>query len=97
MSKVVIKHPYIVQDKKICRGSPVISGTRTRVIDIVIEYEYLGYTPDKIIVAHPYLNLSQIHDALSYYYGHREKIDQEIRERKVQVEELRKHYQLKDK
>jgi len=37
MSKVAIKHPYITQDKRICRGSPIISGTRTRVIDIVIE------------------------------------------------------------
>jgi len=95
MSKAAIKHPYITQDKRICRGSPIISGTRTRVIDIVIEHEYLGYTPDEIVDAHPYLNLSQVYDVLSYYYEHREKLDQEIRERKVQVEELRKQHQLK--
>ncbi len=97
MSKTVTTHPYIIRDKSICGGSPVISGTRTRVIDLVIEYEYLGYTPDEIIDAHPYLDLSQVHDVLSYYYEHREELDREIRQRKAQVEKLRKQYQLKDK
>ena len=86
---MAIKHPYITQDEQISNGSPIIVGTRTRVIDIVIEYEYLGYTPDEIINAHPYLTLSQVHDALSYYYEHQEKIDQEIKKRKERIEELK--------
>lgn len=71
-------HPFIVRNKDICGGSPIIEGTRTRVIDIAIEYEMLGHSPDEIISSHPYLNLPQVHDALSFYYENRKEIDQKI-------------------
>jgi uncharacterized protein (DUF433 family) len=48
-----VLHPYIIVDRKISKGSPIIVGTRTRVLDISIEYEYLGSTPDEIVDAHP--------------------------------------------
>ena len=69
-------HPFIVKNKDICAGSPIIEGTRTRVIDIAIEYEILGHSPDEIISSHPHLNLSQVHDALSFYYENRDELDQ---------------------
>lgn len=81
-------HPYITTDKSISKGSPVIVGTRTRILDIVIEYEYLGSTPDEIVDAHPHLSLPQVHDALSFYYEHSEELDMEIRERKERLEEI---------
>jgi len=56
VQKAKINHPYIEANEKICGGSPVIKGTRTRVVDIAIEYEYLNHTPDEIISAHPILN-----------------------------------------
>jgi len=93
MSQVVTKHPYITQDERISGGSPIITGTRTRVVDIVIEYEYLGRTADEIINSHPHLTLAQIHDALSYYYEHQGDIDQEIGRRKEKINDLRKQYQ----
>lgn len=92
MGKVSIKHPYIERNSKISQGSPVIAGTRTRILDLIIEYEYLGKTPDQIIDAHPYLSLAQVHDALSYYYDHRKEIDQEIKDRKDKIEELKDKY-----
>jgi len=82
-------HPYIVRSHEICGGSPVLAGTRTRVIDIVIEYTMLGRSPDEIIDAHPYLSLAMVHDALSYYYEHREKLDAEIRTRTQDIDELK--------
>jgi len=93
MSQVVTKHPYITQDERISGGSPIITGTRTRVVDIVIEYEYLGRTADEIINSHPHLTLAQIHDALSYYYEHQGDTDQEIGRRKEKINDLRKQYQ----
>jgi len=93
MSQVVTKHPYITQDERISGGSPIITGTRTRVVDIVIEYEYLGRTADEIINSHPHLTLAQIHDALSYYYEQQGDIDQEIGRRKEKINDLRKQYQ----
>ncbi|MBI4595160.1 MAG: DUF433 domain-containing protein [Candidatus Tectomicrobia bacterium] len=71
-------HPFIVRNKDICGGSPIIEGTRTRVIDIAFEYEMLGHSPDEIINSHPHLNLPQIHDALSFYYENRDELDQKV-------------------
>jgi uncharacterized protein (DUF433 family) len=31
------------------------------------------------VAAHPQLALAQVYDALSYYYEHREELDEEIR------------------
>ena len=54
------KHPFI-QIKNNVRGeNPIIAGTGIRVIDVVIEYQYKGYTVDQIIDYHPHLKLKQI-------------------------------------
>ncbi|MCZ7391961.1 MAG: DUF433 domain-containing protein [Candidatus Methanoperedens sp.] len=92
IQKQVIKHPYITTDTRICKGSPIIAGTRVRVLDIIIEYEYLGYAPDEIVNEHTHLILPHVHDALSFYYEHREELDQEIRLRKQKIEKLRKKF-----
>jgi len=89
------KHPYISTNPKISKGSPVISGTRLRVIDLVIEYDRLGLTPDQIIDAHPHLTLEALHDALSYYYENRDLIDNEIRQRKENIRILSNKFQSK--
>lgn len=82
LQKTKTEHPYVEINPKKCNGSPVITGTRTRIVDIAIEYEYLNHTPDDIINAHPHLKLEQIHDALSYYYENRAELDQKIKEDK---------------
>lgn len=84
------EHPYIAVNSKVCRGSPVIKGTRVRVVDVAIEYEYLNRTPDEIVGAHPHLKLEQIHDALSYYYENRAEMDKKIREDEEFIECLEK-------
>ncbi len=86
------EHPYIIRSPEICSGSPVIIGTRMRVIDIAIEYAMLDWSPDDIIKAHPHINLAQIHDALSYYYEHKEEMDEEIQTRIQKIEELKAKY-----
>ena len=48
LKKVITNHPFIVKKEDTCSGSPIIEGTRTRVIDIAIEYEILGHSPDEI-------------------------------------------------
>jgi uncharacterized protein (DUF433 family) len=77
MSTVIkqTKHPYITRNKKIRGGAPVVSGTAIRVLDIVIRYEIMGQSPEDVIVALPQINLPQVHDALSYYYEHKNDID----------------------
>ena len=83
-------HPYVQVDSRVCNGSPVIAGTRVRVVDVVVEYEYMNCTPDDIVNAHPHLKLEQVHDALSYYYEHRDEMDKKIREDEKFVRKLRR-------
>ena len=79
LRKEATSHPHIVINQDACGGSPIIEGTRTRVIDIAIEYEVLGRSPDEIIRSHPHVSLYHIHDALSFYYENRDEFDQKIR------------------
>ncbi|MDR4508740.1 MAG: DUF433 domain-containing protein [Candidatus Brocadiaceae bacterium] len=83
-----LEHPYITIDPRIAKGSPVISGTRIRVIDIAIEYDRIGLTPDQIIDVHPHLTLEAIHDALSYYYEKRNCFDAEIKNKIKVIENI---------
>jgi len=83
-------HPFVVKNKDICGGTPIIEGTRTRVIDIAIEYEILGHSPDEIISSHPHLNLPQVHDALSFYYENREELDQKAEQDQEFISGLKK-------
>lgn len=84
------ENSYLTSDPEICGGSPVIAGTRIRVIDIAIEHCWLGKTPDEIIDAHPHLSLAQVHAALSYYYRYQAKFDAEMIYRLQKVNELKR-------
>jgi len=90
MQKTKVNHPYIEANEKICGGSPVIKGTRIRVVDIAVEYEYLNRAPFEIISTHPHLKLEQVHDALSYYYENRKELDDKIKSDKQFIQELSK-------
>ena len=80
MSSLEKQSSYVVSDEGISGGKPRIVGTRLKVQHIALEYERLGWTPDRICDSHPGITLAQIHAALSYYCDHREEIDQDIRE-----------------
>ncbi len=80
---VVTEHPYIVRNKEILGGEPVVKGTRTPVRAIV-EWWKFGASPEEIMETLPHLTLSQIFDALSYYADHREEIEKYIAENMVE-------------
>lgn len=57
-------------------GSPCISGTRVRVMDVVGAYK--AGVPDEQLQEYfssRSLTLSEIHAALAYYYDHQEEVD----------------------
>ncbi|OGW55070.1 MAG: hypothetical protein A2Y48_10540 [Nitrospirae bacterium RIFCSPLOW2_12_42_9] len=85
-----VRHPYIAVNKRIRGGEPVVSDTGIRVLDIAVRYEVMGMSPEDIIVALPHLNLSQVHDALSYYYEHKNEIDKKWKEAIKKTEALKK-------
>jgi len=85
-----VKHPYIISKKGVRGGAPVIEGTGIQVMDIAVRYHILQNTPDEIMAAYPNLTLSQIHDALSYYYDHKGEMDKRWRESLKKVDKMRK-------
>ncbi len=70
-------HPYIVKNPLICGGSPIISGTRITV-RLIAQKVRSGDSAEDIIRNYPHLTLAQIHDAISYYFDHKEEIEQDI-------------------
>ncbi len=87
-----VRHPYITIDRKIRGGEPVIADTGIRVLDIAIRYEIMGMSPDDILSAFPHLSLSHVHDALSYYYAHKEEIDRKWKDEVKEIEVIRKKH-----
>ena len=90
MSAKQIRHPYITIDKKVRNGEPVISGTGIRILDVAIRYEIMGMSAEDIIVSFPHLNLSQVHDALSYYYEHKNEVDRKWKVAIKNIDTLKK-------
>lgn len=82
-------HSYITCDPKICGGEPIIVGTRISV-RLIIEWENAGKSVDEIVAMYPHITHAQAHDALSYYYDNKEKIDRFIEENTEEY--IRKKY-----
>ncbi|HID28009.1 MAG TPA: DUF433 domain-containing protein [Methanosarcinales archaeon] len=72
------EHPHIVKVKEICGGNSVIKGTRMTVW-CLIGYFKLGMNIKEILEGFPFLTLSQIYDALSYYYDHKDEVEEQIK------------------
>jgi len=86
---------YVKKSKGLSGGSPVIKGTRTRIIDIGIEFEYLGMSPDEIVRAHPHISLAKVHEALAYFYKHIKNMREKIKKDESYIGKLRQKYPSK--
>ena len=58
-------------------GKAYVEGTGFKVRILVEEY-LGGMRPEDMEREHPPLTMSQIHAALTYYYDHKQKFDEEI-------------------
>jgi len=71
------------------RGIPRVAGSRSRVVDIVLDQQVQGWTPEQMREQHPHLSLAQIHAALAYYHCHKAELDAAIERGLKMVDELR--------
>ena len=71
-------HPYITSEKDYCGASPVIVGSKFPVRSVVNYVLRQGVTPEELVKEFSHLSLAQVYDALSYYYDHKEEIDEEL-------------------
>ena len=75
-----IDHPYIVSREDYSGGSPVIKGTKFPVRSVVNYVLRQGISPEELVGEFSHLTLAQVYDALSYYYDHKESVDQDLQE-----------------
>lgn len=60
-------------------GRPCIAGTGLRVTDVVMAHLFHQRTPSEIATDYD-ISLAAAHAALSYYYQHKEALDEDIRQ-----------------
>lgn len=69
-------------------GKPCIAGTRIAVSDVVLMHLRLGQSLEQI-AGHYDVSLASLHAAMTYYYDHREEIDQAVRDEDAAMQSLR--------
>ena len=85
------RYEHVVLDQE---GVPVIAETTTKVVELVVEQQAYGWSPEELHFQHPYLDLGQIHSALAYYWDHREDLDRDIQRRLERVTELSREFYI---
>ena len=63
---------------------------RTRVAMIVADYLWRGWSAEEIVRQYPHLTLAEAHAALTYYFDHREEIEEELVAEYHSVEDWKK-------
>jgi uncharacterized protein (DUF433 family) len=84
-------YAHIVIDEA---GVPLIEGTTTKVIKLVLDVLAYGWSPDEIQFQHPHLTIGQIQSALAYYRDHKEDLDRDIERRLERVEQTRRDSEI---
>lgn len=56
-------------------GVPFLNGTRTKVIEVVLDRLAHHWDAEEIQRQHPHLSLGQIYGALAYYHHHQDVLD----------------------
>lgn len=69
---------------------PSIAGTTMKMVELVVEQQVYGWSPEELHFQRPYLTLGQIHSALAYYWDHREELDHDIQRRLERLTALRR-------
>ncbi len=79
------EHPHIIRKAGFLGGSPIIRGSRTPIWHVANAIVRLGDSVEYFLDTHRSRTLAEVHDALSYYFDHRETIDKEIEDNLAQI------------
>ena len=72
-------YPGIEANPEVCGGDPCIVRTRIPVW-LLVQAKRLGTSEAELLRAYPTLRAEDLANAWSYYRGHREEIERQIRE-----------------
>lgn len=81
----VIAYPHVELNRD---GVPIVTGTNTKVVEIVLDRLAHNWDADEIQRQHPHLSLAQIYSALAYYHDHQAAMDRDIAERLEKVDQI---------
>ena len=70
-------------------GVPMLAGTKTKVIEVVLDRLAHHWDVDEIHRQHPHLTRGQICSALAYSYEHQDELDQAIQAQLSQVDTIK--------
>ena len=84
MSQAPIRHIEVDE-----RGIARIAGSRTKVVQIVLDKRVHGWSPEEIQAQHPHLSLADIYAAMTFYYDHQAELDAQIEHDRSDYESLR--------
>ena len=70
-------------------GVARISGTRTKVIQVVMDKMAYAWGSEEIQRQYPHLSLAEVHAAMAYYYDHQQELDVQIATDLKEAESLR--------
>jgi uncharacterized protein (DUF433 family) len=84
---VETRYEHVVLDDT---GVPLIAGTTTKVVELVVEKMAYGWSPEEFHLQHPYLSLGQIYSAFAYYWDHVDEMNRDIQRRSEDVERIRR-------
>lgn len=79
------RYEHIILDDN---NVPMIAGTTMKVVELVLDSQAYGWSPEELHFQHPYLTLGQIYSALAYYWDHKEELDQDIERRLQRVDKI---------
>lgn len=85
---VEVTYPHIVKEP--ARPARLERHPRTRVAMIVADYVWRGWSVEEIVRQYPYLTLAEVHAAMTYYFDHREEIENELISEYREVEDWKK-------
>jgi uncharacterized protein (DUF433 family) len=85
-SMATVAYPHIELTPE---GVAYVSGTTTKVVEIVLDRLAYHWDADEIRRQHPHLGLSQIYSALAYYYDHQAEMDKDIQDRLQRVQGIK--------
>jgi uncharacterized protein (DUF433 family) len=81
-----ITYPHIEANAD---GAAIISGTTTKVVEIVQDHLAHHWHAEDICRQYPYLSLAQVHAALTYFYDHQKEMEEEIDRRRRRVRDIK--------
>ena len=85
MTMSTVTYPHVEMS---AQGAAMIAGTRTKVVEVVLDRIAHHWDADEMQRQHPHLSLAQIYAALAYYHDHQDEIEREIDERLERVERI---------